>query len=51
MANLVFSLCAGAASLAVAVAAAAQGAVAVAVVWGALAVGFAVRAWYGRRPR
>lgn len=49
VANIVFSLCAGAASLAIAVLAAVKGAVVVAIVWGALAVGFAARAQYGRR--
>jgi hypothetical protein len=53
MANLVFSVAAGAATLAVAVLAAAKGAWAVAAVFGVLAVGFALRAaerlWSGRR--
>jgi len=53
MANLVFSAVAGAASLAVAVLSAAKGAWAVTAVFGALAIGFALRAaerfWSGRR--
>ena len=53
MANLVFSAAAGAASLAVAVLSAAKGAWAVTAVFGALAIGFALRAaerfWSGRR--
>jgi hypothetical protein len=51
VANLVFSLCAGVASLAIAVIAAARGVVPVAVVWGLLAAGFAVRAAYAARRR
>jgi hypothetical protein len=51
MANIVFSLCAGLASLAVAVLAAVKGATVVAIVWAALAVGFAARAQYGRGRR
>ena len=50
-ANVVFSLCAGVASLAVAVAALLKGAYVVGAVWALLAVGFFVRANYGRRPR
>jgi len=42
-------VCAGLASLAVVVLAAVHGAIVVAIVWGALAVGFAARAQYGRR--
>src|SRR5271165_639853 len=49
MANVWFSVCAGLASLAVAVAGAVAGDLAVAVVWAALAVGFAVRGTYGWR--
>ena len=53
MANLVFSAVAGAVSLAVAVLSAAKGAWAVTAVFGALAIGFALRAaerfWSGRR--
>jgi hypothetical protein len=53
MANLVFSASAAAASLAVAVLAAVKGAPAVAAVFGALAIGFVLRAaerfWSRRR--
>lgn len=49
VANIVFSLCAAAASSLIAILAAAKGAPAVAIVWGALAIGFALRAWLGRR--
>ncbi len=49
IANIVFSLCAATASLLIAILAAAKGVPAVAIVWGALAVGFALRAWLGRR--
>ncbi len=49
MPNLVFSLCAAIASLLIAVLAAAKGAPAVTAVWGALAIGFALRALLGRR--
>ncbi len=49
MANVWFSVCAGLASLAVAVVGAVAGDLAVAVVWAALAVGFAVRGTYGWR--
>jgi hypothetical protein len=51
VANIVFSVCAGIASLTVAVLAAVKGATVVAIVWGALTVGFAARAQYGRRRR
>ena len=52
MANVVFSLCAALASLAIAILAAAKGAPVVAIVWGLLAVGFVVRAALGaRRPQ
>jgi hypothetical protein len=51
VANIVFSVCAGVACLAVASLAAAKGALVVAIVWGVLAVGFAARAQYGRRSR
>ena len=47
MANIVFSLCAAVACLIVAILAAAKGAPVVALVWGLLAVGFAIRAAYG----
>jgi hypothetical protein len=45
--NIVFSLCAALACLIVAILAAVKGAPVVAVVWGALAVGFVIRAAYG----
>jgi hypothetical protein len=51
VANIVFSICMGIASLAVAILAATKGIVVVAVIWGALAGGFAVRAELGRRRR
>ncbi|HTB70850.1 MAG TPA: hypothetical protein VK707_07720 [Solirubrobacteraceae bacterium] len=51
MANITFSLCAAAASLAIAILAAVKGASIVAVVWGLLAIGFVIRAAYGRRRR
>jgi Flp pilus assembly protein TadB len=51
VANIAFSICMGIASLAVAVLAASKGVVVVALIWGALAVGFAVRAELGRRRR
>ncbi len=51
MANVVFSVCAGAASLAIAVLAALRGADVVTALWSLLAVGFAVRAAYGWRRR
>jgi hypothetical protein len=50
-ANVVFSLCAALASLGVAVGAFVKGAYVVTAVWTLLAVGFLVRAAYGRRPR
>jgi hypothetical protein len=50
-ANVVFSLCAGFASLAVAIGAALKGAYVVTAVWALLSVGFFVRAKYGRRGR
>jgi hypothetical protein len=49
VANLTFSLCAATASLTIAILAAVKGAPAVALVWGALTVGFVLRALYGRR--
>ena len=49
VANIVFSLCAALASLLVSVLAAVKGAPVVALVFGALAIGFALRALYGRR--
>jgi hypothetical protein len=51
VANIVFSVCMGIASLAVAVLAATKGVAVVAVIWAALAAGFAVRAELGRRRR
>ncbi|HXM87404.1 MAG TPA: hypothetical protein VN889_07195 [Solirubrobacteraceae bacterium] len=51
MANIAFSLSAAAASLLIAILAAAKGAPVVAIVWGALAVGFVIRAAYGRTRR
>jgi len=51
VANIAFSICAGLGSLLITVLAATQGLVAVAVVWGMLAVAFAVRAELGRRQR
>ena len=50
-ANVVFSLCAGVASAAVAVGAGLKGAYVVTAVWALLSAGFFVRAAYGRRPR
>jgi hypothetical protein len=50
-ANVVFSLCAGFASLAVAIGAALKGAYVVTAVWTLLSVGFFIRASYGRRRR
>jgi hypothetical protein len=50
-ANVVFSLCAGFASLAVAIGALVKGAYVVTAVWALLAVGFFVRARYGWRDR
>jgi hypothetical protein len=49
VANIVFSICAAVASLAVAVLAAARGVYVVSAIWAALAIGFVVRASYGRR--
>jgi hypothetical protein len=49
VANVVFSVCAGIASLAIAVLAGVQGHYVVTGVWAALAVGFAARAGYGCR--
>ena len=49
MANVTFSVCAGVASLVIAILAAAKGAYWVAAVWALLAVGFAARAGYGLR--
>ncbi len=51
IANIVFSICAGLASLLVAVLSAAKGAPAVAVVFGLLFVGFLLRAREGYRRR
>jgi len=51
VADFWFSVCAGTASLAVAVLSAAKGAWVVAIVWSALAAGFALRARYGWRRR
>jgi uncharacterized membrane protein len=51
IANIVFSICAGLASLLVSVLAAVKGAPAVAVVFGLLFVGFLLRAREGQRRR
>jgi uncharacterized membrane protein len=51
VANLAFSLSAAVASILIAILAAAKGAPVVAIVWGVLAIGFALRAAYGRRGR
>jgi hypothetical protein len=51
IANIVFSICAGLASLLVAVLSAAKGAPAVAVVFGLLFAGFMLRAREGHRRR
>jgi hypothetical protein len=51
VANIVFSISMGIASLAVAILAATKGIVVVALVWAVLAVGFAMRAEFGRRKR
>jgi len=50
-ANVVFSLCAGVASLAVSIGAAIKGAYVVTAVWALLSVGFFVRARFGWRGR
>jgi hypothetical protein len=49
--NIAFSLSAAAASLLIAILAAAKGVPLVAIVWGALAIGFAIRAVYGFKRR
>jgi len=49
MANVTFSVCAGLASLAIAIIAAVKGVYVVTAVWALLAVGFAIRAAYGLR--
>jgi hypothetical protein len=49
--NIAFSLSAAAASLLIAVLAAVKGVPLVAIVWGALAVGFVIRASYGYKRR
>jgi hypothetical protein len=49
--NIAFSLSAAAASLLIAILAAAKGVPVVAIVWGALAVGFVIRAAYGYKRR
>jgi hypothetical protein len=49
--NIAFSLSAAAASLLIAVLAAVKGVPLVTIVWGALAVGFAIRAAYGFKRR
>jgi hypothetical protein len=49
--NIVFSLCAAVASLLIAILAAAKGIPVVAIVWGALAVGFLLRAAFGYRRK
>jgi hypothetical protein len=51
VANLAFSLSAAVASLLIAILAAVKGAPVVAIVWGALAIGFAARAAYARKGR
>jgi hypothetical protein len=51
MPNIAFSLSAAAASLLIAILAAAKGVPVVTIVWGALAVGFAIRAAYGFKRR
>ena len=51
MANIAFSIFAGIGSLLITVLAATKGVVVVAVIWGMLAVAFAVRAELGRRGR
>ena len=51
VANIAFSIGAGLGSLLITVLAATQGLLAVAVIWGMLAVAFAVRAELGRRRR
>ncbi len=51
MANIAFSIGAALGSLLITVLAATQGLTAVAVIWGMLAVAFAVRAELGRRRR
>jgi len=49
VANIAFSICAGLGSLLITILAATEGLVPVAVVWGMLALAFAVRAEVGRR--
>ena len=49
--NIVFSFSAASASLLIAILAAAKGVPVVAIVWGALAVGFVIRAAYGCKRR
>ncbi len=49
VANVVFSLCAALATLIIAILSAFKGATVVAIVWGSLAVGFLVRAYFGIR--
>jgi hypothetical protein len=49
--NIAFSLSAAAASLLIAILAAVKGVPLVAIVWGALAVGFVIRAAYGFKRR
>jgi hypothetical protein len=51
VANIAFSLFAATASLLIAILAAAKGVPVVGIVWGALAVGFVIRAAYGYRRR
>ena len=51
VANIAFSIFAGLGSLLITILAATKGLVAVAVIWGMLAVAFAVRAELGRRRR
>jgi hypothetical protein len=51
MPNIVFSLCAALAALAISILSAAKGAWVVAIVWGLLVVGFLLRAREGYRRR
>jgi hypothetical protein len=51
MASIAFSLSAAAASLLIAILAAVKGTPVVTLVWGALAVGFVIRAAYGYKRR
>lgn len=51
MPNIIFSLCAALAALAISILSAAKGAWVVAIVWGLLVVGFLLRAREGYRRR